>query len=197
MTWIWIGIVAIAVIGTVLVIRQRQGKALTGRAERQALPPLQRTVFTLQIGDIVQYDGGDWVVEGRLTFDDNGYTWFEYMLQDRDEVRWLSVEEDDRVDVFWMEPVTDLEISGEPPKQLTYAGTIYQRGESGTVRMTRIGTTLNRQAQRCRYFDYSGSNDQVLSIEDWDGEFEITAGRRIRPSALSLLPGDGRRVYDD
>ncbi|MDX2228915.1 MAG: DUF4178 domain-containing protein [Leptolyngbyaceae cyanobacterium bins.349] len=194
LTWLWIGIIAIAIVGTVIVIQRRN--ALPGRKE-QALPPLQRTIFTLQIGDIVQYAGADWVVEGRLTFDDNGYTWFEYMLQDDNTVRWLSVEEDDRVEVYWMETAANLDISGKPPAQISHNGITYNQIETGVARMTRIGTTLNKQAQICRYYDYAATNDQALSVEDWNGDLEVSVGRRIRPSSLTLLPGDGRRVYDD
>jgi hypothetical protein len=61
--------------------------------------------------------------------------------------------------------------------------------------MTRIGTTLRRTGEHCQYFDYRGSNDQVLSIEDWDGEIEVTVGQRINPRMLMLLPGNGSRVY--
>ncbi len=194
--WLWIGIGAIAIVGVVIVVRQRQGKPLVGTSKQPAIPPLHRTVFSLQIGDIVQYLGADWVVEGQLTFSDQGYTWMEYMLQDGEQVRWLSVEEDDRVEVCWMEPVTDLEISGTPPPQITYEGAVYQLSESGTASMTRVGTTLNKQAQRCRYYDYSSDRDQMLSVEDWNGDIELSAGQQIRPSSLTLLPGDGRRVYD-
>ena len=195
LTWVWIGIVAIAIVGTVIVIRQRV--ALPGRKEQQALPPLRRTVFTLQIGDIVQYQGGDWVVEGRLTFNDSGYTWLEYMLQDGDAIRWLSVEEDDRVEVCWMETASNLDISGKPPDRITHNGITYELDGKGVAQMQRIGTTMNKQAQICRYFDYAAANDQMLSVEDWNGDLEISVGRRIRPSSLTLLPGDGHRVYDD
>lgn len=195
LTWLWIGIGVIAIVGTILVIQQRT--ALPASKERQALPPLQRTVFTLQIGDIVQYDGGDWVVEGRLTFNDHGYTWFEYMVQDGDEIRWLSVEEDDRVEVCWMTTTSNLDIGSQPPTRITHHGTIYELDEKGVAQMQRIGTTMNKQAQTCRYFDYTAASDQVLSVEDWNGDLEVSVGWRIRPSSLTLLPGDGRRVYDD
>jgi hypothetical protein len=195
LTWVWIGIVAIAIVGVFIVIRQRT--ALPNKKAQQALPPLQRTIFTLQIGDIVQYAGVDWVVEGRLTFDDRGYTWFEYMLQDGDAIRWLSVEEDDRVEVCWMEPASNLDVSGNPPYRITHNGITYEKVEQGVAQMQRLGSTMNKQAQICRYFEYSAANDQVLSVENWNDDIEVSVGRRIRPSLLTLLPGDGRRVYDD
>jgi hypothetical protein len=194
MLFVWIGIIAIVSAGIVLFVLQQRG-ALPGTGGSRNLPPVERTVFTLEIGDIVQYMDTDWVVEGRLTYEDNEYTWFEYLLQDGDRIRWLSVDEDDRVEVALLEPTTQLEVSQQPPKQLTFAGETYRCVESGMATMTRIGTTLRRTGEHCRYFDYQGSNDKVLSIEDWDGEIEVTVGQRINPRMLMLLPGNGSRVY--
>lgn len=194
MLLVWIGIIAIVSAGIVLFVLQQRG-ALPGTGGSRNLPPVERTVFTLEIGDIVQYMDTDWVVEGRLTYEDNDYTWFEYLLQDGEHIRWLSVDEDDRVEVALLEPTTQLEVSQQPPKQLTFAGETYRCVESGRATMTRIGTTLRRTGEHCLYFDYQGNNDQVLSIEDWDGEIEVTVGHRINPRMLMLLPGDGSRVY--
>jgi hypothetical protein len=194
MLFVWIGIIAIVSAGIVLLVLQQRG-TLPGTDDRRNLPPVERTVFTLEIGDIVQYMDTDWVVEGRLTYEDNEYTWFEYLLQDGDRIRWLSVDEDDRVEIALIEPTTQLEVSQQPPKQLTFAGDSYHCVESGRATMTRIGTTLRRTGEHCRYFDYQGSKNQVLSIEDWDGEIEVSVGQRINPRMLILLPGDGSRVY--
>ncbi|MDX2217307.1 MAG: DUF4178 domain-containing protein [Oculatellaceae cyanobacterium bins.114] len=193
---VWIGIIAIAVVAIILLVRQSQGKSLIPSSSQTGLPSLQRTVFTLQAGDIVQYEGADWVVEGQLTYNSHGFVWMEYLLQDADQIRWLSVEEDDQVEVCWLKPVKGLEISHTPPQQITVADVVFQLEESDTAQMTHLGATLNRQAQQCRYFDYSSADGQVLSVEHWDGETEITMGHQIRPSALILLPGDGRHVYD-
>lgn len=191
LTYIWIAILAIVVTAVFYLIRQQQLQART----TPELPSLERTIFTLQIGDIVQYMGTDWVVEGLLTYNDKGYTWQEYLLQNEEKICWLSVEEDDTVEVSLLEGTTALEVSSPPPAELNFQGEIYRCTESGTARMTRVGTTLNRVGEKCRYFDYEGTAGKVLSIEDWDGDIEITVGETIQPSLLSLLPGDGRRVY--
>jgi hypothetical protein len=99
MLLVWIGIIAIVSAGIVLFVLQQRGTLYPGTGGSRHLPPVERTVFTLEIGDIVQYMDTDWVVEGRLTYEDNDYTWFEYLLQDGDRIRWLSVDEDDRVEV--------------------------------------------------------------------------------------------------
>jgi Domain of unknown function (DUF4178) len=195
MIWLMVGVVVVVAIAAT-VLRQAQLSG-GGSSRPAALPGLKRTVFDLQVGDIVQYGGEDWVVEGRLTYNDGGYTWLEYLLQDGDRIRWLSVEEDDRLQVLWLETIADVDVTGTPPRSLTLANVAYRQVESGTARMSRTGTTLNRQAQRCQYFDYDGPGEQVLSIENWDGDIEVTAGVRISPRSLILLPGDGKRVYGE
>jgi len=194
MLFVWLGIIVIVSVALILLALQQRG-VLSGIGESRHLRPTERTIFTLEIGDIVQYMGTDWVVEGRLTYEDKGYNWFEYLIQDNDSIRWLSVDEDDRVEVSLLEPTNQLEVSNEPPKQLMFEGETYRCVESGIAKMTRTGTTLRRTAERCRYFDYEGSDNRVLSIEDWDGEIEVTVGERINPRMLTLLPGTGEQVY--
>lgn len=188
---VWLVIILLVAAGIVLVVRQRR---LSPQNEQDS-PSLKRNVFNLQIGDIVQYMERDWVVEGKLIYEESGFSWSEYMLQDGDDLRWLSVEEDDTVEVQWLEPTQVLDISGEPPPELTFAGETYYRQGSGVANMKRIGTVQRRNAEKCRYYDYEGEGENVLSIEDWDGEIEVTVGRTIRPSDLSLLPGGGDRIY--
>ncbi len=56
----------------------------------------QPTVFTLQLGDVVQYDNIDWIIEDKLTYNDSGWEWLEYLLQDGDRIGFLSIEDDDQ-----------------------------------------------------------------------------------------------------
>lgn len=155
----------------------------------------QPSIFELQIGDIVQHMGQDWVVEGRLIYQEEGFSWLEYMLQDGDEIRWLAVEEDDWVTVALLAPVSSLEVSTAPPETLVYNGDTYQRKESGRATMSREGNPRRPEAETCRYFDYDGPDQKVLSIEDWGGNLEVTAGVVIAPRSLVILPGEGRSVY--
>ncbi len=191
---LWLGVIVIVAVAATLFVLQQRGVILAGKKSKE-LPSLERNIFNLQIGDIVQYMGRDWVVEGKLNYNVGGYIWFEYLLQDHNDIRWLSVDEDDRVEVAFLEPTDRLEVSKNPPKQLNFADETYLRVDSGMAKMTRIGTTLRKTAERCEYFDYRGSDDNVLSIEIWDGEVEVTVGYQINPRSLTLLPGDGRRVY--
>ena len=191
---VWLGIIAIVAGGIYLLVLQQKGVLFAGSTSKE-LPSLKRNVFNLQIGDIVQYMGIDWVVEGKLTYRVDEYSWFEYMLQDNDEIRWLSVDEDDTVEVALLEATNQLDVSQSPPRQLNFADENYKCVDSGVASMTRVGTVQRRTASRCEYFDYEGPGDKVLSIEIWDGEIEVTVGYRINPRSLTILPGDGNRVY--
>jgi hypothetical protein len=195
MTYLWLFILIMGIVGIVLYFRQQSGKSLGAAPPPPALPSLDRTVFTLEIGDIVQHLDTDWVVEGKLVYNNQGYTWLEYLLQDGSRRQWLFVEEDDVVEVALLEATSLLEVGTQPPPQITFANELYHLKESGTAQMTRQGSTLNRNAERCQYFDYQGPNHKILSIENWDGDIEVTAGQIIHPSILTLLPGDGRRIY--
>ncbi|MEO0852217.1 MAG: DUF4178 domain-containing protein, partial [Cyanobacteria bacterium J06648_11] len=165
----------------------------TKASARNLSQPL--SIFELQLGDIVQYFARDWVVEGKLLYDDDGFTWQEYMLQDGDDIRWLSVEEDDWVTVSWLQTVTDLALDNLPAKELDYNGDRYRCTESGTAQMRREGNLRRPNAERCHYYDYEGSDKKVLSVEDWDGDIEISVGDIIAPAVLTLLPGEGSSVY--
>lgn len=194
-------IIGLIVVGIVIYVFTQEQPRLKGK-ENQQLPskkrnPSECSIFNLEIGDIIQHLGIDWVVEGKLTYKVGAYSWFEYLLQDDEKIAWLSVEEDDIVEVALLEPTNQLDISNIPPQELNLAGEVYKLEDSGTARMTRTGLTMRRTAEKCEYFDYEGSGKKVLSIEIWDGDIEVSIGEKISPRSLTILPGDGKTVYRD
>ena len=190
--------------GLVLLILQQQGK-LPFAKNKGELPSVEKNIFNLEIGDIVQYEGFDWFVEGKLIYNIGAYNWFEYMLQKSDlaenealsdHICWLSVEEDDLVEVSILKNVDIPEINSDPPaEKLTYLKVDYHLADSGTATMLRLGNTLNRQAQTCNYYDYKSSDNLRLSVEVWDKDIEVTVGQKINPRILNFLPGDGQQVF--
>ncbi len=195
------GIIILIAVSTIIYLIAQEQPRLQGQENKQLASkkrnPLECTIFNLEIGDIIQHMGIDWVVEGKLTYKVGAYSWFEYLLQDEDKIAWLSVEEDDTVEVALLEPSNQLDISDIPPQELNFAGEIYKLEDSGTARMTRTGLTMRRTAEKCEYFDYEGSDKKVLSIEIWDGDIEVSIGEKISPRSLTILPGDGKTIYRD
>ena len=86
--WITIGLLVILIGIGVLWTSRRPFR--TRESSRNLIR--QPSIFDMQIGDIVQYLGRDWVVEGKLIYQEGGFSWLEYMLQDGNDIRWLSVE---------------------------------------------------------------------------------------------------------
>ncbi|MGD1849570.1 MAG: DUF4178 domain-containing protein [Cyanophyceae cyanobacterium] len=197
----WIIVIAVAVVAAVAIIailgnQNKSSASSAGEDDRRQYPPDSTAIlFDLRIGDIVQYFDEDWIVEGKMTYNDDGFVWMEYLLQLGDRALWLSVEEDDYLETCMLDPVKDLDISGEPPQQLTYQGNEYRLDEASEANMTRLTSTGQRTSEKCKYYDYEGPDGLVLSIEDWGGQREISAGKSVPPRSLTILPGDGQSVY--
>ena len=67
----------------------------------------RKNLMDLRLNDIVSYFGQDFQIEGRIEYWDEGYRWISYMLVDGPQVKWLSVEEDDRLEVSLWDEVTE------------------------------------------------------------------------------------------
>ncbi|MEM6500676.1 MAG: DUF4178 domain-containing protein [Cyanobacteria bacterium P01_C01_bin.89] len=197
----WIIVIAVAAVAAVAIIallgnQNKSSGSASGDGDRRQYPPDSTAIlFDLRIGDIVQYFDEDWIVEGKMTYNDDGFVWMEYLLQLGSRTQWLSVEEDDYLETCMLDPVKDLDISGEPPEQLTYQGNEYRLEEASEANMTRLTSTGQRTSEKCKYYDYEGPDGLVLSIEDWGGQREISAGKSVPPRSLTVLPGDGQSVY--
>ncbi len=155
------------------------------RLQRAQPPPLPtRHLFNLRIGDIVQARGQDWVVEDRLLYEESGgFQWLEYRLQDGAESRWLSVCEDDELEVAWYrkadpaeraEPASAASLRDAVPEDLAWAGRRYRKIERGSATLRAEARVLNRRVGVCTFADYEAVDggdgpDGLISLEWWGG----------------------------
>ncbi|MGE5576706.1 MAG: DUF4178 domain-containing protein, partial [Syntrophothermus sp.] len=58
--------------------------------KKEPRPVVERTPLNIQVGDVVSYDGADYLVKQRLAYYDGGYEWFDYQLVDGDKEIWLG-----------------------------------------------------------------------------------------------------------
>ena len=148
------------------------------------------TITNLRMGDIVTYFDVDYVVEGRVDYNDSGWPWTCFMLVDGDDVRWLAVEEDDKLEVSMWEEI-DMDLGTEPPKTIEYDGERFKQVENGRANVTQTGKTGRRAGMSCDYFEYEGSSERYLSVERWGMETEVSIGQDVNPYSLEILPGGG------
>ncbi len=182
-------------------LRFRSKRMAAGRhAKLEGKVATERTLFTLQIGDVVQYQKRDWILETIYRYQQDQFEWVEYLLRDNSDAAWLVVVEDDWLEVSWLTPVPEdqLRIELPPPRYIDYKGTYYSLREKGEAKYATEGRA-NNQAGSCLFYDYQTAEGLKLSLEVYDskneGGLDINAGRKVDSRDLSLLPGDGRSVY--
>ena len=147
-------------------------------------------LMNLRLNDIVSYFGTDYMIEGRLNYWEDGYTWITYMLVDGDDVMWLAVEEDDRLEVSMWQEVRDLHLTAPLPEFINYAGERYRMIERGTARVNQQGKTGNKTGLQMEYFEYESDSGEGISVEKWGNDIEVSTGTEINPVALEIFPGD-------
>ncbi len=169
--------------------RARPAQLGRGRGSRAQGP---KSVRNLEVNDIVTYLGQDFMVEGKLIFEEDGDEWYEYMLVDGADVRWLCVEEDDVLELSLYKVVKDMPLRSDPGETVEYEGVRFIMQERGVARMRRLGRTGSRTAQTCGYWDYSsaGGGELLLSVERWGQSYEVSVGQEIDEATLDVLSGE-------
>ena len=182
-------------------IQFRSKRMSVGRnAKLKGKVAIERTLFTLQIGDVVQYEQRDWILETVYRYQQDKFEWIEYLLRDNDDAAWLVVVEDDWLEVSWLTPVPEDQLCIElpPPRYIDHQGISYSLREKGEAKYSTEGR-VNNQEGSCRFYDYQTKDGLQLSLEEYDsardGGLDINVGRKINSLDLSLLPGDGKSVY--
>ena len=142
----------------------------------------------ITVGDVIRFDGRDFIVRGTIRFDQDGSQWQEHFLDDVEVKRWLSVEDDEGLEIgFWTAlKGADLQPG---PKTLEYGGKTYQLDEKGSARFTAAGTTGTGLSGRVEYYDYE-AGDALLTFERYgDGDWEMATGRSVGEYELDIYPG--------
>ena len=174
--------------------RSKKPKSLTSDFRSNA-PQLEtelgeRSLTDLKLNDIVCYYENDFTVEGMIAYNQGGWKWYTYRLEDAGEQRWLGIEQDDGLEVQLWEEVEEFEVSAPPPQTIEYDGETFRRVEKGRANAESVGRTGRAVKASVSFYDYNGSNGRYLSVEDWDGDIEVSVGRDVDPMELTVLPGD-------
>lgn len=145
----------------------------------------------LKVGDVVNYEGRDYVIEGTLRFDQGGFRWNEHRLVDGADTLWLSVEDDEGLEIVVWRRLRGAAL--EPgPGTLEHGGVTYELDERGRASFSSEGTTGAPGGGTAEFADYA-QGDERLSFERYgdDGGWEISVGRVVSEHVLDIYPSRG------
>lgn len=147
-----------------------------------------RNITNLVTGDIVSIESTDYLVEGFIVYNDSGWIWREYKLKDGNSTCWLSVEEDDDLEVSLFKEISPFIKS--PEDKIVYEDIEYFMYEGSDAKVDCVQGKINlRAGTPLDYFEYADKKDTAyLSVEIWDGEIEMSVGREIPSYLIEVYP---------
>jgi hypothetical protein len=173
-------------------------------SETKALPAglSERTIRDLHVGDVLTMDGRDFLVEGTITYDEDGHRWVGARIVDGSDVKWtvVGIERVGVMPVRLMVQDTETDVSGFPPEVLMVGELRYALDKRGTATCRLAGDCGALSAgkpkdqpagavERCRWWLYNGTGDDTLVLEQWGGEYRMLRGKKVASETIDLIPG--------
>jgi hypothetical protein len=189
-------ILLVVAVAVAVVLYRRYTAEQEARSRAASAPPrdplatesVRSDPRRITVGDVIRFDGRDFIVRGTIRFDQDGFQWQEHFLDDVEVKRWLSVEDDEGLEIgFW----TALKGADLQPgsKTIDHGGKTYELDEKGSARFTAVGTTGTGPNGRVEYYDYEAGDD-LLSFERYgEGDWEAATGRTVGEYELDIYPG--------
>ncbi len=163
---------------------------------------LERTVNDLRVGDVIQYEGRDYLVEGVVAYDEDGHRWSAGRLVDGKDVLWLVAGMErlgSKESIRLLTTDDDLELSGYPPETLVREDVRYNLDTRGTASAKfsgdvgklpgKRGDPSLDTVERCRWWRYESVGEDSLIVEQWSGEYRAMRGKRISRELVEMIPG--------
>ncbi len=168
-------------------------------------PPQELVALTsLKVNDAVSYDNVDYIVTGKITFTTAAGSFWAFLLQDRDQKRWLRVGPGGEIAVC--QEIT-LSVPSEAssrggfqsqvdskmprddasplPDSLTYEKQSFTRTDMGSANVTVEGAGGVKRGS-VNYARYSAEPGRRLWIEDFGTETRIMSGQTVDAFELKL-----------
>ena len=165
----------------------REQAAAAPRADPFAADTGRPDPRRLKIGDVVGFDGRDYVVRGTIRLEQSGFAWDEHLLDDTRGRIWLSVEDDEGLELcVWDRlPGSPLEPG---PADLSHEGIDYRLQERGEATFRSEGTTGTAPAGSMEYVDYA-AGERRLSFERFGAAtWDVSRGRVVGERELTIYP---------
>jgi hypothetical protein len=161
---------------------------------------IERGFSDLRVGDIVQYSGQDFLVEGVIKYDEAGHEWSMANVVDGKDQHWILVglERSGGASKRLLHATTEVDINGYPPEVLVIGDVRYSFDKRGTATASLDGSTGTlsggsaagaTSVHRCRWWSYQAAGDSTLLVEQWGDDYRVLVGRSVSDSELEMMPG--------
>ncbi len=198
---------AVVVGGGMIALSRRAERALpSGNDDLKLLgdgraPDLvERGFKDIRVGDVVQYEARDWLVEGVIEYDEDGHRWRGARLVDGSDEGWLLVglERGGSARLRLMKEDPEVHITGYPPEKLVTRGATFTQETRGTAtaRVTGDAGDLPGTDEagpdsvlRCRWWRYETPGQKALVVEQWGGLYRVLSGDILKNIDIELMPG--------
>ncbi|GGE52108.1 hypothetical protein GCM10011391_33660 [Pullulanibacillus camelliae] len=148
-----------------------------------------RTLLNVRVGDRITYELEDYEVVGKIIFNDHGFQWFEYQLENVDRTLCLSVKMADELEVRVYHKLKKKIV--EPiPNCIEWEDEDYFLDEKGAANVSGQGRHNRLSGQTIRYFAYSNENkSSYLSVEIWEIDIEVNKGIPAQALDFTIIAG--------
>ncbi|HUS26970.1 MAG TPA: DUF4178 domain-containing protein [Kofleriaceae bacterium] len=208
---IWILLVVLTIVGGVAAVgvasRERKSLGSGSGGDPKALPAgggdklLERTVRDVRVDDVLTIDNKDFIVEGLVSYDEDGHRWSAARCADGTDVRWVfvGIERTGSSATRLMALDESTPMTGYPPEALVIGETRYALDKRGTATCTLRGDvgplgglTKDRpegHTERCRWWLYNAPGDDTVIVEQWGSDYRVLRGKKVSESTIELMPG--------
>jgi len=169
--------------------RSGDGPRALDQPKQPALTDGERTIHTIQPGDVVTHLGTDWLVEGVLSLDDDGRWSRLYRLADGARVRWMAARPGDDHPLV-LDEAPDLAIEANGPESIAWRGLPFRLAARESVVAAPLGSVGEGRAPgRAQLWQYVGGGASRILALAWPARVEAFAGERVEPHFVEILPG--------
>jgi uncharacterized protein DUF4178 len=166
-----------------------QKPPLGGRGPLAALSDGERTIHTMQPGDVVSHLDADYIVEGVLTLNDDGRVTRLYRLVDGSRERWLGARPGDESPLLLAE-AADLTVEANGPESITHRGLPFRLAKRESAQCAAAGAVgPEREGGRAQLYEYVGAGAARIVALVWPGRVDAFAGERVARHVVEILPG--------
>lgn len=168
-----------------------EGKKVPPNELREALEvpaepsPAFQGLADLAIDDALTYEGADYLVLAKVTYEMQGQMAYAYQLEDTGRARWLRVHPAREAVALY--EVIELDVGAEPSEQLDVSGKTFHQVDAGQAKAYIIGPGGRREGL-VDYWLYASDAGEQLWIEAWGDTVRAHRGWSVDVDQVQVWP---------